>query len=376
MITARLSLVSGVVAVLAAAGGYGARVATAPRPPTVHGWTVSGLSSIECQQFLDQMYKGPLPPLDQIGCVDEKQKVGGGVVTTAITWWVKPAEKTPISKACAAVAWPGGGNGVEWTCAASFTRMSLGLRGVGGALIWHVKLVFLYHLGVAEGVGRTTVTASRQSANWSGYTMSSPGHALAGVSGYVVVPRVTGGSATSRIAIWDGLGTGPGIIQAGVDGSPRRGWGTWWEAFPGPPHPVRLAVATGDMLSITVVEAHPASGAITAGDVFHSIPEVWRITIRNLTTGRRWDTLATYSGPTTSAEWIVEAPNKQTVPLSAATTVRFSHCAVAGASATRILTPVLMTGGGAGVQATPSYYVYPSWTGPMPGFSVKDWVPS
>ena len=376
MTTLRLSLVLGVVAVFAAAGGYGARVATAPRPPAAQGWTVSGLSSIDCLQFVDQMYQGPLPPLDQIACLDENQKVGGGA-TTAIIWWAKPDERKGIGKACAAVAWPGGDTGVEWTCRAAFARMDLGGLGQDDPAL-HVKLVFTYHLAVAEGIGRTTVVASQQSANWSGYTMSSPGRALAGVSGHVVVPRVTGGSATSRIALWDGLGNGPGIIQAGVDGSPRRGWGTWWEAFPGPPHPVQLAVATGDMLSITIVEAHPAGGAISAGDVFHGIPEVWRITIRNLTTGRSWDTLTTYSGPTASAEWIVEAPHKQTVPLAAATMVRFSHCTVAGAGPTRILTPVLMLGGPGGVQATPSYYLDrgPSWTGPMPGFSVRDWVPS
>ena len=358
---------------LAAAGGYGARVATAPRPPTVHGWTVSGLSSIDCQQFLDQMYKGPLPPLDQIGCVDENQKVGGGA-TTSITWWTEPAEQTPIAKACGAVAWPGGDTGVEWTCGAALTRRNLGRFGQEQAL--HVRLVFTYHPGVAEGVGRTTVVTSQQTANWSGYTLSSPGHALDGVSSDMVVPRITGGDATSQIGIWDGIGDGTGIIQAGIGGSPRGSWGAWWEAFPGPPHPVQLAVATGDMLSITIVEAHPAGGAISAGDVFHSIPEVWRITIRNLTTGRSGDTLATYSGPTASAEWIVEAPYEQTVPLSAATMVRFFHCAVAGASTTRILTPVLMLGGPGGVQATPSYYLDPSWTGPMPGFSVRDWVPS
>ena len=373
MTSARLSLTVGLVAVIAAALGYGARVATAPRPPVAQGWTASGLSSLACQESIAPMYLGPLPPLDQIGCFDEDQGGSGTPIAIVIAWWTKPAERAAIAHACKVVAYPGGAIGVAWTCSSSFTLLPAGR--VSGPLL-DVKLVFHYHLAVAEGIGMTTVAASVQSHNWAGYTLASPGHALTGVSAHVVVPRVIGGSATSRIALWDGLGNGLGIIQAGVVDSPHHGWGTWWEVFPMPPHRVQLAVAAGDMLSITIVEAQPAGGAISAGDVFHGIPEVWRITIRNLTTVRSWATLTTYSGPTASAEWIVEAPNKQTVPLAAATMVRFSRCRVAGASKTRILTPVLMIGGSEGVRATPSYYLDrgPSWTGPMPPFSVRDWV--
>lgn len=240
----------------------------------------------------------------------------------------------------------------------------------------HVQLVFHYHLWTAEGGGVTTVVASRQSDNWAGYTETSPGRALTGASGDFVVPKITGGLSNSRIGLWIGLGDGPGIIQAGIGASRKSGWGTWWETVPGPVHQVPLSVLTGDTLNIAIAEVHPAGGMILPGDVYHPIPETWRITIRNLTSGDSWGTTTNYSGPTGSAEWITEAPETVAgpVPLVAATGLRFWHCMIAGGSTTRVLTPVLMLGGPSGVQATPTYYSNPTYQGPMPPFSVRDWV--
>ena len=165
------------------------------------------------------------------------------------------------------------------------------------------------------------------SMNWSGYVLD--GGPFTGVQGTFNVPNLYATSTSADVAEWVGIdGDGPanpGVFQAGVaedyDLTTNRVFiRAWWESYPAPPVAIPLIVAPGDQISVKVAE-------LSAG--------TWIIDLSDNTTGQIFATQQSYTGPATSAEWIVEAPyNSQTRSIETlgyfSSNVTFSNLAVGG----------------------------------------------
>ena len=150
------------------------------------------------------------------------------------------------------------------------------------------------------------------SPNWSGYGLS-PGP-FTEVNGTFTVPGLwPGAKCDSELSEWvgiDGMSTptapaAPSTLQAGITElaiSPGTGACTpgrpsvsaWWETVPMPPSPVAtVEVRPGDSVTVTVRLLSAA---------------MWRVTIVDDTNGQRFTKEQHYTGPASSAEWILEAP--------------------------------------------------------------------
>src|SRR5439155_19939882 len=87
------------------------------------------------------------------------------------------------------------------------------------------------------------------------------------------------------------------LIQTGTeqdvaaDGS--TSYSTWYELIPAPSISTPLAVHPGDTVTVAIGE---------------TVPEVWSITITDVTTGQNWSTTVPYSSTYGTAEWIEETP--------------------------------------------------------------------
>jgi hypothetical protein len=195
----------------------------------------------------------------------------------------------------------------------------------------------------AAGPGRSTFTVraadSTQSAtaslalwiyapssNWSGFVeATSPSTpSFTGVTATFDVPRLLASPAGSAMAEWVGIDGAfdSSLIQAGIDEQPVAsdpGSYTitpWWEILPAPETPITsLTVGPGDLLTV---------------EIEHVSGTTWSIALLDHTTGKSFQIDRTYSGPQTSAEWIVEAPTVctqsgacQVAPLAPYTTTTF-----------------------------------------------------
>jgi hypothetical protein len=159
--------------------------------------------------------------------------------------------------------------------------------------------------------GRTTLHAN-QSNNWSGYnvgSLSDGDKLFTSISGQWVVPTATQhtkGQAESS-ASWVGIGGGcvdatcaltdETLIQAGteqdVSSSGAASYYAWYEIIPAPSIRVSLPVHAGNTVSVSIAQAEP---------------EVWTITISDLTTKANWSTTVPYPSTMDTAEWIEETP--------------------------------------------------------------------
>ncbi|MGH9105171.1 MAG: G1 family glutamic endopeptidase, partial [Acidimicrobiales bacterium] len=184
--------------------------------------------------------------------------------------------------------------------------------------------------GKASGAGAAVPAASLEpvtapsvpvgsatSSNWSGY--AAPGGPYSLVKGTFTVPTpAVGAPRDSQVSEWVGLdGTGQddtALIQAGIDENPDpdspSGYDIqpWWEILPAAEtHISGLGVAAGDTVTVTVWKV--GAGA-------------WKLNVTDDTNGKGFTTPSEhYTGPGTSAEWIVEAATAcefgcHTVPLA------------------------------------------------------------
>jgi hypothetical protein len=153
--------------------------------------------------------------------------------------------------------------------------------------------------------------------SWAGYVMQ--GGTFNGVSATFNVPRATSvicnRDAWHRFcdeAVWTGIDGGSwfggnSIIQAGINERVIAGThkishlGAWFELYPAPNLRVNLPIHQGDQVSVNIHET------VTSN--------LWLIRITNDTTGQTFSTLQFYTGSTSSAEWIVEAPGWANFPL-------------------------------------------------------------
>jgi hypothetical protein len=140
-------------------------------------------------------------------------------------------------------------------------------------------------------------TTVEHSSNWSGYI--DRGGPFTSATGTFTVPTVTADAGTDN-SQWVGIDgdSNTDLIQAGiaeeVSGfSGRVTVYAWWEILPAAETPITLPVSMGDRVTVTLTQSSPG---------------VWTIKIADLTDGKSFSTIQSYSGELTSAEWVLEAP--------------------------------------------------------------------
>lgn len=203
--------------------------------------------------------------------------------------------------------------------------------------------------GILTSAGRrasssTTTTSPGPcwaSGNWSGYAVSetSPsglpcvpgsGQAYTAVTGTWTVPTVSASRGAAYSAAWAGIDgfTDGNLIQAGteqdgVGGSGR--YAAWWEVLPAPETVIpSITVEPGDAVTVSITEVSTSQWQITltdAGQPGHPAQPPFTTT-------------QAYSGPGTSAEWVLEAPevNGRTATLAQYGSANFDLAAVDGQS--------------------------------------------
>ena len=136
------------------------------------------------------------------------------------------------------------------------------------------------------------------SPNWSGYAVE--GGPFTGVSGTFNVPNLNATAIEGDVGEWVGIdgASNNSLIQAGVgqryDPSANSvDTYAWWEILPALSTPIPMNVSPGDEMNVTIGQL---SGTL------------WAISITDETTGEHFLIDQDYTGPGTSAEWIVEAP--------------------------------------------------------------------
>ncbi|HMK64045.1 MAG TPA: G1 family glutamic endopeptidase [Acidimicrobiales bacterium] len=170
-----------------------------------------------------------------------------------------------------------------------------------------------------------------QSGNWSGYAVatappsgsscsfpsssSNPSYSghYTSLSATWTVPTVTSGSSTYS-SVWTGIDgfTNDDLIQAGTSQdyiSGKASYFAWWEILPAADTTISsIAVDPGDSVTVSITKetsAIKSPATCSAGQ--------WLITLTdNGSTShsaqKEFATCQSYSGPATSAEYIVEAP--------------------------------------------------------------------
>ncbi|MGC2208099.1 MAG: G1 family glutamic endopeptidase [Candidatus Dormiibacterota bacterium] len=137
------------------------------------------------------------------------------------------------------------------------------------------------------------------SPNWSGYEIANGPYSY--VSGTFNVPSLYATVTETLVSTWAGIDgvSNSDLIQAGVQEmyDPNTGFIyllPWWEILPAAETPISgMSVLPGDTMTVTI-------GQLSGTD--------WAIELTNDTTGVSFVTDQTYTGPGTSVEWIVEAP--------------------------------------------------------------------
>src|SRR3954468_2381737 len=181
--------------------------------------------------------------------------------------------------------------------------------GLAGALATATPTAAAAHRSVGLVKGAHLGVNMTQSSNWSGYNKgvletSTP---VSSIAGSWVVPTATQHTkgqdeySSSWIGIGGGcldtscLATDSTLIQAGTEqdvaANGTRSYSTWFELIPAPSLSTPLAVKAGDFVAASIAE---------------SAPEVWVITLKNVTTGQNWSTTVPYPSTYATAEWIEE----------------------------------------------------------------------
>ena len=196
-------------------------------------------------------------------------------------------------------------------------------------------------------------TGRGQSHNWSGYSAS--GGKFTGVNATWTVPQVTSTGSLGTDAAWVGIGgvSSHDLIQAGTEAtvlsSGRTQYQAWIELLPQVSHPVPLAVAPGNSVTVAINQQ-------TGGD--------WQISFKNNTTGATYDRTVQYDSSLSSAEWVEEAPSagRGVLPLDNFGSVTFSGASAVKDGKNVNLTqagarPITMIGSGNQPLATPSVVI-------------------
>ena len=169
--------------------------------------------------------------------------------------------------------------------------------------------------GTSPGLPPFIVPAQAgQSHNWSGYYVNKG--TFTAVSGTWTVPQPTNTGTFASGSTWVGIGgvRTRDLIQAGteetVGGDGQISYDAWYELLPRGSQQIKLAVAPGDSVSVTLAQQSAGS---------------WQISFKDNTTGKSYQTTVTYQSSLSSAEWIEEAPSirgRRLIPLEEFGTVQ------------------------------------------------------
>lgn len=162
------------------------------------------------------------------------------------------------------------------------------------------------------------------SSNWSGYAKLGSPRSYQRISAEWTVPYVLPSRMNAYSSAWIGIDgyNNADLIQTGtshdwINGKPV--YYAWWEILPSAETMIPFPVSPGDKMQASITK-------ITR--------KTWCITLRNGSKGWTFRTVQRYSGPQSSAEWIVEAPTVAgvTSALSKFTPIQFRHCRLNGRS--------------------------------------------
>ena len=177
----------------------------------------------------------------------------------------------------------------------------------------------------SSGADRSATWAS---SNWSGYAETGT---FATITGSWTVPSVTAGASASSgggrrfggrgttsawySAAWlgiDGFNNGS-LIQTGTEQDYYNGsahYAAWWEILPAAETVISKPVSSGDAMTATIAKTSATITVKSGGRHGGTTTEnEWQITLNDVTQGWSFTTTQAYTGPGTSAEWIVEAPS-------------------------------------------------------------------
>jgi hypothetical protein len=208
----------------------------------------------------------------------------------------------------------GGTAPYTWTLVAGSlpSGMSLSSTGVISGYTASGGITSTFQVKVSDSSSPTAQTASgilsitvapitgytATSTNWSGYAMGSGPYTY--VSGTFTVPGLYATPGATYMSTWAGIdgAFNTDLIQAGVDEyyDPSTGYvylSPWWEILPAPETLISMTVLPGDSVTVTI-------GQISGSE--------WAIQLTDNTSGQTFLTDQTYTGPGSSVEWIVEAP--------------------------------------------------------------------
>lgn len=140
------------------------------------------------------------------------------------------------------------------------------------------------------------------SSNWSGYAITtSSASPYTGITGHWTVPAVTRSRGATYSAAWAGIDgfNSSALIQTGTEQDSYYGqahYAAWWttSAQGYAEQVIGKPVSPGDAMSAAIAET------ATSG--------VWTITLADTTRHWSFSTTVNYTGPGTSAEWVIEAP--------------------------------------------------------------------
>ncbi|MES2214226.1 MAG: G1 family glutamic endopeptidase [Patescibacteria group bacterium] len=157
--------------------------------------------------------------------------------------------------------------------------------------------LFLTTLGFsAYSPMHASAFAGGQSANWAGYVATDSRYTA--VNGSWTVPAVPASNSHLVSAEWIGIGgiNSTDLIQIGTEAISDQNYSryvAWYEVLPANPVTIPMVVHAGDSVSTSI-------NLIGTN--------LWRLQLKNNTTGENYMTELSYASSLSSAEWIEERP--------------------------------------------------------------------
>jgi Peptidase A4 family len=189
--------------------------------------------------------------------------------------------------------------------------LSLGALGssVGAAAAPVITHAARIGVGGAAPDQHGSVRDTWSASNWSGYAETGT---FTGVTSTWTVPAVTATSSSTYSSTWIGVDgfNDDDLIQTGTEQDYYSGsahYDAWWEILPAAEteiSPSAYPVTPGDRMSASIYE----TSSTTGGRFRRGSEHVWSITISDTSRGWKFTTDQGYSGPGSSAEWVMEAP--------------------------------------------------------------------
>lgn len=172
----------------------------------------------------------------------------------------------------------------------------VGLIGMVGTPVGAVARAAAMVVSSAPRQSGLTASTGWTSSNWSGYAITGSGYRA--VTGAWTVPPAGATSSPTFSSSWIGIDgfANSHLIQTGTESDYYGGsahYDAWWEILPASETVIpAIPVHPGDHMSASIVRG-------TNGK--------WTITISDVTDAKSFSIVKSYSGPRTSAEWILEA---------------------------------------------------------------------